>query len=58
VKASDPGFDDFTCFPSENIKELKENIDRLKIPKQYKSILLGEVDKIFASNTIKGKGAR
>ncbi len=44
---SDICFDDFTCFPSENIKELKINIARLDISREEKDFLLKEIDKIF-----------
>lgn len=40
IRFDSPGIDNFTCFTSENIAELKFNIERLKIPRKEKSIIL------------------
>lgn len=44
---NDDCFDDFTCFTSENIAELRAAIETLNISNKKKSVLLKQFDMIF-----------
>jgi len=57
VFCNEPEFDDFTCFTSENIAELKFNIARLDIPDKYKLLVMKHFNRFIAKKRdIRNKG--
>ena len=46
-KVTEECMDGFISFPYENIQSLEENIERLELKKEYKDVIMQEVDKLY-----------
>ena len=45
VLCTDPAFNDFICFTSKNIEELKYNIEMLNLDRKTKALIMEEIDR-------------